>query len=208
LHCNVFLISCSLYPITGYFCHSSFRGSVHIPILVPYYILLSISIGFIKNKYASTILIIMLISIISIGSYNKLNWEKKEPWAEITNTLIENSNVNTAILLLPNSIRIPIEIYDNEHFLSDIVKSLPTEYPAIGVSKFYPGGTPSVPGITYDNISHIYQLIKDKNKVLLLTRAESLYDPYNITRQTIKEKYFLTKELKWDGITLAIYDKL
>lgn len=206
----LYVLSVSVVPVVtlfvSYYGPNVFLTRTLVPVLAPYFVLLSISIGFISNKRISFVILLAISLNLSAGIYGKIKWGYKEPWQEITDTLINQNEEGDAILLLPNSLQIPIGIYDSENVLSGIIASLPEEYPAIGVSSFYPAGTPSVPGLTEDDIFIIKRLTEGKSRVLLLTRSEDLFDPDKIAKKFLSTRYVLVGEKRWGGIILYIFE--
>jgi hypothetical protein len=209
---STFILTIFAVPVATFYISiigpNIFLNRTLLPIIFPYSILLGTSFSFIKNKYLSNTIILVLVCTLSVGLYDMLKNGYKEPWQEITDTLINNYDNDGVILLLPNSLRIPIEIYDVNDSLSTIMRSLPAEYPAIGTSTFYPAGTPSVPGLTEEDLDIIRNLIKGKQTVSLLVRLTRLFDPNNLAHKVIEEHFKLSKTTKWKGIRLYQFERI
>ncbi len=175
--------------IITYFGPNIFLDRTLIPTLIPLYLFISISISGISMKnikifITSTILLITLCSTIS--QYEN---REKEPWHNIANIIKENCDNKTLILVLPNSLALPLEKNDHSNTLKESIIGLPFPYPAIEKSDFYPAGTPSVPGFAFNNISGLEEIISSaESNVFFVSRKGDLFDPLQLVRNTIKQQ--------------------
>ena len=170
------------------------------PVLIPFYLFLSISITRIGNSRIKYLLLTIFFIQLSYGTYSQFKYSEKEPWDKISNLIAEITGKNDLILLFPNSIKLAVTKAENETLQYRNIVSLPFEYPAIGKSKFYPAGTPSVPGFTADDSPRFRKLLaKGFNKVILVTRLKSYFDPENLIQielSNLKMKLNTTHKFK------------
>ncbi|WP_289283995.1 MULTISPECIES: hypothetical protein [unclassified Methylophaga] len=177
------------------------------PVIIPYYIFLSISITSIVNRRIRYGLFIIIFLFLSGATYDTLKYQQKEPWDQVYNHLLHQKEENYIVLLLPNSIELAVAHVNSDYKQTLNIHAIPHAYPAIGLSTFYPGGTPSVPGFTSADVDDLRKLLNHSyDKVLLVTRVESLFDPEGLIHDSlISENLSLTSSKHFRGITVYEY---
>ncbi|MCF8468100.1 MAG: hypothetical protein K9G33_11905 [Sneathiella sp.] len=178
-----------------------------LPVLVPYFMLLSISIEFLERRQFRLLLKSLYVVVLGFGLYATLSEGKKEAWNEVAENLNKSVAENDVVLLLPNDLILPIELYVRDEKLSAKIFGIPSKFPAIEYSDFYPDGFPAVPGIRAEDADKIRSVIKDKDHVFLITREEDLFDPNSVTRTVLGETFRFAFEKSWDNIHLYRFDR-
>ncbi|MZR31705.1 glycosyltransferase family 39 protein [Sneathiella litorea] len=183
-----------------------FLERILLPGLIPYFLLLAISIEFIDKAKLRYAIKIFYVAILALGLTATLRAGKKEPWGEIMAGLANQIQENDVILLMPNDLYLPASLYVSDPEISTRIKSIPAKYPAVKFSDFYPDGFPAVPGIRAQDAETIRTLIAGKDRVFLVTRQDTLFDPENVTRKTLGEQYYPVTEHVWGDIRLEQFD--
>ena len=206
LLCIGFLVPCITLTIS-LFGPNIFLERTLLPSIIPYYILLALSLSLIEHFILRSCVMLLLIIQLSYGAQFEVRYRVKEPWKQITQDLISDLKINDLVFLLPNTLNLPISYYDVESRLENRTLSIPAEYPAINVSTFYPAGTPAVPGVSKDNQKWLTRRInKIKGRIILVTRMENLFDPKEITRTALEENFKLSSETSYmEVIKLSTY---
>lgn len=195
-----------IYYLTSLFGPNILLGRVLIPVVIPYYLFLAVTIAQIKNMKIVLIILGLLFIQLFYDSYEKFEYKQKEPWDKIYAYLSTQSK-DSLILIFPNALIHPLS--KAGEFDTDClnIKSLPHEYPAINKSTFYPGGTPSVPGFTTGDVKSFKQLINDNySKIILVARGESLYDPNGIIHDEFANSNFKLKSVHEFFKNLKVYE--
>ncbi len=178
------------------------------PILVPYYIFLALSLSRIQWPVVKYACLSVLFFQLCYGSFYHLKYRDKEPWDDIRDFIYHQSDVDTLVLLFPNSIKLPLLKDGSEVLNNSAMESIPYEFPALDKSTFYPAGTPSVPGFTAEDVSRFDELTKEgHNRIILITRREALYDPNGLLKIAFKKSdYELVMTKSYDTINIYKYD--
>ncbi len=204
LFINIFIVPAFTFIVSLYG-PNIFLDRTLIPVLAAYFILLSIAVGYIKNRRVSYVLFCIFLIFIVSGLIGKIVYSKKEPWRDIASYLNENVGVRDTVLLLPNSLKLAIDLYLPTDTFGGKIVSLPYDYPAIGVSDYYPAGTPSVPGMREQDIDKIAIAVRNSDNIVLLTRAEWIFDPKGLALDYLLKNFQLHYEKEWDYIKLSVF---
>ncbi len=206
-----FVLSCFAVPVISalisFLGPNIFLERTLLPGLIPYFLLLSISIEYIDKSTFRNAVKALYIVVIGLGLFATLRAAEKEPWDQIMASIDGEARENDVILLLPNDLYLPARLYVDETQLAAKIESVPAEYPAQTFSDFYPDGFPAVPGIRPEDADSIRSLIKGKDRVFLVTREEALFDPNHVTRSILAKEYASATVKQWDNIHVERFDR-
>ncbi|TNC82679.1 MAG: hypothetical protein C9356_02035 [Oleiphilus sp.] len=182
-------------------------GRTLIPAMVPYFILATLSIAQLPGTVLKWIILAMVLMSLLYGSYAELRYRDKEPWDQVYRHLEANTQEEDLVLLLPNSIRLPLAKAGDLGKLKAEVRSMLDEFPALGKSTFYPVGTPSVPGFRQEDTPRLENLLATHNdRVLLVTRLEPLFDPNSLVPGVFSGAgYLLVGTSRFDNLKVHEY---
>ncbi|MFT6967066.1 MAG: mannosyltransferase [Marivirga sp.] len=201
---TVFIIAVAM--IVTYAGPNVFLDRTLTPVLIPLYLFIAINISKLNSPTAKFIITFYLLISLSYSTIYQFNTKEKEPWNYIISLINENRNSETKVFLFPNYLELAILKNDLDRELTSTAIPLPFKYPAMNRSNFYPGGTPSVPGFTADNIEALIEEIgTSTTRILLLVRSESLYDPELLIRKNIKRSGWSESILYTNG-GITLYD--
>ena len=206
-----FLLSCFAVPVisvlASFFGPNIFLERTLLPGLIPYFMILSISIEYINKAALRNAIKGLYIVVLALGLFATIREGEKEPWKEIMAQLSAQIENNDIILMMPNDLYLPASLYIEDPDLAAQIESVPAKYPAVTASDFYPDGFPAVPGIRPEDAATIKSLFEGKERVYLITRQEDLFDPNGITRKILDEQYNLASEEVWNNIHLDRFDR-
>ena len=208
---SFFLLSCFSVPVVSFLISimgpNIFLERTLLPGLIPYFMLLSIAIEFIGRRFLRNAIKIFYVVVLALGLTAILRAGEKEPWDEIIAGLAEQTQKNDLVLMMPNDLYLPSSLYVSDPELAARIKSFPAEYPATEYSDFYPDGFPAVPGVRAEDAQVIRDLIVDKDRVFLVTRQYDLFDPDDVTRETLSEHFTSVGEEAWGNIYIERFDR-
>jgi len=206
-----FLLSCFAVPVVSFVISilgpNIFLERTLLPGLIPYFMLLSLAIEFLRSRLLRNIIKIFYVAVLLVGLVAMLRSGEKEPWDEIMATLATQTRGNDVVLLMPNDLYLPSSLYIFDPDLAERINSVPAKYPAVKYSNFYPDGFPAVPGVRAEDAQVIRDLVDGKDRVFLVTRQPALFDPKGVTRRTLGEQFTPAEEQVWDNIRVERFDR-
>jgi len=168
-----------------------FLNRTLIPILVPYYVFLSVGLIAIKPhrlKYLAAILVMM---ILVSDTYYYFKTYYKEPWRDIAEDIIERSISNDVasniVLVLPNYAEFPIQYYFHRRKYNVDVVPLPSEFPDLDTGRVYA----EIPGafrVLESDLPRVEESIRDRREVWLVMRHGFRFDSNGIVRRWLGAK--------------------
>ncbi|MDF2366673.1 hypothetical protein [Sneathiella sp.] len=208
---SFFLLSCFAVPVVSFLISilgpNIFLERTLLPGLIPYFMLLSITIEFIGSRLLRNAIKIFYVVVLILGLIAILRAGEKEPWDDIMAGLAERTRENDIILLMPNDLYLPSSLYVSDPKLAARIESIPAKYPATEYSDFYPDGFPAVPGVRAEDAQVIRDLSVGKDRVFLVTRQYDLFDPDDVTRETLSEHFTSVGEEAWGNIYIERFDR-
>lgn len=208
---SFFLLSCFAVPVVSFLISilgpNIFLERTLLPGLIPYFMLLSIAIEFIERRWLRSTIKIFYVVVLVLGLTAILQAGEKEPWDDIMADLAEQIRENDIVLMMPNDLYLPSSLYVSDPELAARIVSIPAKYPAVKYSDFYPDGFPAVPGFRAEDAQVVRDLIVGKDRVFLVTRQYDLFDPDDITRETLGEHFTSVGEKAWGNIYIEQFDR-
>ncbi|WP_127768143.1 hypothetical protein [Hwanghaeella grinnelliae] len=179
-----------------------------VPLALPFGVLIAVALVKVRNRYIVTVLCCVTAASFAFQTYTMMTEKPKGGYLRAFSVALqEEYQPDDLLLFLPNSLELPLslELEGLKNVPLDRV-ALPHVYPAIGVSDFYPAGTPSVPGLTEADADLIKAKIGSRNRVLVLTRIEELFDPSSVLRRTLAEMGFRSVRSMGEDIRPLYFD--
>ena len=176
---SLFLLVFSFVPpvisvVISFIGPNIFLNRTLIPVVLPFFIFMSLGIEKIDCRMIRYSLILVITAMLFYSSYKQFEVVSKEPWDEVYNEL--KSHSDQRVFVFPNSVELALLKEANRRGDEISVKALPYPYPAIGVSDFYPAGTPSVPGLRKSDQITIRKILKEGNEALFPLRVGEYFN--------------------------------
>lgn len=154
---------------------------------VPFYVAAAAGVTATRRTWLRGILLIALFALFGYGSLNYHADYEKEPWDRIAGLLNRESGPGDVVLVVPNSVELPLAYYLGAGRTDLPIYGLPAPFPAVGLPNPYPAGIAAVPGMTPGDIPALRTHINGLSSGWLITRANSVFDPDGLVARTVGE---------------------
>lgn len=152
---------------------------------IPFFVMAAAGVTVIRGTWLRGLLLFAVFALFAQGSLNSLATFEKEPWDQIVSQLKTESKPGDVVLVLPNSVQLPLSYYFSAQKTDLPIYGLPAPFPAVGLPNPYPGGIAAVPGIVPADIAGIRARINNLSSGWVITRAASVFDPDDSVLKTI-----------------------
>ena len=179
---------------------------VFFPTIFSYSLLVALGVTAIPLSRSAIPMFFLATGFLFAG-FLKLHYGYKESWEDVIETVEEYVENGTTVYLLPNYIEVILYVYAGDLLGNSKVVALPRSFPALNQpGNYYPGGTPSVPGILPQDLNSLDQVMSD-SQVIIVTRSGAVYDKDNLVQSKLKSKFSKQTVLIEQPATVTLYEK-
>jgi mannosyltransferase len=131
--------------------------------------------------------------MVAVGLYVDEN--RKEPWDEIADYLLQEVRRDALVLLVPNELALPLGHALEEENAKLSLRGVPADFPAPGIVRArYPSGK-CTPSVVDQDLSPVARMARTHREVVVITRRNNVYDPRDRTPALLRS-LGMTEEAK------------
>ncbi len=172
---------------------------------VPFYVALAAGVTVTNRAWLRGLLLVGLFVLFAWGSLNYYAEVEKEPWDRIASLLNAKSKPSDVVLILPNSVELPLAYYLDRQKTDLPIYGLPRAFPAVGLPNPYPAGITAVPGMTAADIPALRARLQGISSGWLITRAVSVFDPDDLVATTLGQDKSLSLQASYAKDNIRVY---
>ena len=150
-------------------------------------------------------LIVLWAAMFLAGDWVYFHGAKKEPWRELAQYMASATPGGGKLLVLPNSLEIPLAYYSSKLNLGLSIKPLPAPFPAMGLNRAYPSGNAAEPGLAKEDARLLDEADCGSHPVWLVLKSPSLYDPEGVALGSLSERCQLSDAKKHKLIYIFLF---
>lgn len=172
---------------------------------VPFYVALAVGVTLTHRAWLRGLLLVGLFVLFAWGSLNYYAEVEKEPWDRIASLLNAKSKPGDVVLVIPNSVELPLAYYLDRRKTDLPIYGLPRAFPAVGLPNPYPAGIAAVPGMTTAEVPALRARLHGISSGWLITRAVSVFDPDDLVATTLGQDKSLSLQASYAKDNIRVY---
>jgi hypothetical protein len=113
---------------------------------------------------------------------------RKEPWDEIAEHVLQERHRETLVLLVPNELALPLghALSEEDESAKVALRGVPVDFPAPGIPRArYPSGK-CTPAVADHDLPVLAGAVRGRHEVIVVTRRNNVYDPRDRTQATLR----------------------
>ncbi len=172
---------------------------------VPFHVALAAGVTVTRRAWLRGVLLLGVSASFACGSLNYYADFEKEPWDQIAEGLAAESEPGDVVLVIPNSVELPLAYALGAHGSDLPIHGLPEAFPAVDLPNPYPAGIAAVPGMTPADLPALRARIDGLTSGWLIARATSVFDPENLVATAIGDDKTLSLRGSYAKDNILVY---